>query len=262
MTEDLTIYDAIQAFDALTQAVAFSSNEHALVFALFRTWNAARRPAVIEQWADTTCRNAGLTRDTMPKARNKLVQKGVIFYDKEGNRSVPRYSLNALFELEDPFLLREIRSKPPSNPRSKRRVSDGVNGDSYQEKEKRKESTPQPPEGEWEGIFPKGSLQKSQTEQKRIRVLRSNSKMEYVGSWFGRKPDTLWSVAEAKALRDLSPPREEVELMARYRATPSDIHRRDVLTLLNNWSTELDRARSTSGPTTKKPDPFCGVAPL
>lgn len=139
MEDQSTIYDAIQAFDALTQAVAFSSNEHALVFALFRTWNAARRPAVIEQWADTTCRNAGLTRDTMPKARNKLVQKGVIFYDKEGNRSVPRYSLNALFGREDPFLLREIRSNPRSNPRSKRRVSDGVNGDSYQGKGKGEE---------------------------------------------------------------------------------------------------------------------------
>lgn len=138
MTEERTIYDALQAFDALTQAVTFSSNEHALLFALLRTWNAARRPTVIEQWANTTCANAGLTKDTMPSARNKLVQKGVIFYDKEGNRGVPRYSLNALFEIEDPFLLREIRRKPPSNPRSKRRVSDGVNGGSYQEKEKGK----------------------------------------------------------------------------------------------------------------------------
>jgi hypothetical protein len=74
--------------------------------------------------------------------------------------------------------------------------------------------------------------------------------MEYLGSWFGRRPDTLWNVAEAKALRDLSPPREEVEEMARYRALPNEYHRRNVLTLLNNWTSELDRARAMLGPTT------------
>ena len=77
--------------------------------------------------------------------------------------------------------------------------------------------------------------------------------MVYIGGWFGRNEKTLWNVAEARALRDLSPPREEVEEMARYRSVSSEYHRRDVLTLLNNWTTELDRARSVNGPPTSKP---------
>ena len=103
---------------------------------------------------------------------------------------------------------------------------------------------PNPPRGDWDDVFPTGSLNESKTDQKRIRVLRTNPKMEFLGKWFGRKPETLWSVSEAKALRDLSPPKEEIELINKYRSIESDIHRTSIQTLLNNWHTELDRART------------------
>lgn len=91
-------------FHNISQAVTFTANEIALFHALSYSWNAARRPAVIEQWAEVTARNSGMERHAMARARNKLVQAGVIHFDKPGNRSTPRYSFNALFELPSPFL--------------------------------------------------------------------------------------------------------------------------------------------------------------
>ena len=55
-------------------------------------------------------------------------------------------------------------------------------------------------------------------------------------------------LAEAVALLEVSPSPEEVELLANYYGEPfekeSDFRRRDLATLLNNWQTETDRARS------------------
>lgn len=114
-------------------------------------------------------------------------------------------------------------------------------------KEPRNDETKEPnksPKGDWDGIFPKGSSSKSKSEQKRIKVLQNNPNMIHIGKWFDRKEDTFWTVAEARILQDLNPNREEVELMAKYRDTPNEFHRRDICTLLNNWHTELDRART------------------
>ena len=103
---DHNLFSAMQAFDALSGAVAFTANEIALFYALLYSWNAARRPAVIQQWADTTCTKCALEKKhAFPDARNGLVQKGVLYYAKNGNRGVPHYSLNALFGLPKPILL-------------------------------------------------------------------------------------------------------------------------------------------------------------
>lgn len=140
MEEDLTIFDAMQAFDSLSGAVAFTPNEIALFYVILSSWNVARRPAVIQQWANTTCARCGLNeKHTLPDARNGLVQKRVVFFKKHGNRGVPQYSLNPLFGLPEPdWLLPKYGSKPGSKPGSKRGVNTEVKPDSYQEKEKGK----------------------------------------------------------------------------------------------------------------------------
>ena len=76
--------------------------------------------------------------------------------------------------------------------------------------------------------------------------------MVEIGSWFGRKPDTLWSLYEASALKQLWPLNEGEyrAIRAYYRASPEkvvskfgkDFRRQNVETLLNNWMGELDRA--------------------
>ena len=70
-----------------------------------------------------------------------------------------------------------------------------------------------------------------------------------IGSWFKRRPETSWSQKELKALKatfDLDTPESEILLLeARYRSG-NQFLRRDILTLLNNWNTEIDRAKSDS----------------
>lgn len=114
-----------------------------------------------------------------------------------------------------------------------------------QEKPKKKK---EPDTGDWAGVFPAGSSRKSKTDQGRIKVLKNNRKMIYIGKWFGRKEATLWSVYEARALKQLEPSREDVIIMDKYRAIDNEFHRGDIGTLLNNWSGEMDRARTCIKP--------------
>jgi hypothetical protein len=70
--------------------------------------------------------------------------------------------------------------------------------------------------------------------------------MNRIGDWFGRKPTTSWTVAEAGALEDINPSGDELDLIESYYTaviSEGDYRRRDLLTLLNNWNQELDRAR-------------------
>lgn len=129
----------MQAFETLTQGVVLTPNEVALFYVLLHSWNTARRPAVFEQWAETTCGRSGLTKHTLPVARNKLIQRGVITFTKSGRRGIPQYSFT-------PLLL------PDSGNRIGIRagIRAGIGSDSYQEKEKEKEkdSSPQAEEKE------------------------------------------------------------------------------------------------------------------
>ncbi|MDB6137714.1 MAG: hypothetical protein JWO94_786 [Verrucomicrobiaceae bacterium] len=69
-----------------------------------------------------------------------------------------------------------------------------------------------------------------------------------VGSWFHRRLDTVWTDRELTAWRALGPlyPDDLATLRIYYQATlpqGKDFRRRDLFTLLTNWSGELDRAR-------------------
>jgi hypothetical protein len=85
-------------------------------------------------------------------------------------------------------------------------------------------------------------------ERKRRRVESNSPSMVTIGGFFGRRAETLWTVAEAVALFDVSPKPDEVAILARYYQETfpkeSDYRRRDLITLLNNWQTEVDRAQS------------------
>lgn len=74
-----------------------------------------------------------------------------------------------------------------------------------------------------------------------------------IGRIYGRKPTTAWSEKEQKAFKDCYLSKcfnsfADVELLERFyiaeRKRGSDGHqRRDLLTLLNNWPGEMDKAR-------------------
>jgi hypothetical protein len=70
-----------------------------------------------------------------------------------------------------------------------------------------------------------------------------------IGSWFKRRPETSWSQKELKALKatfDLNTPESEILLLEIRYKSGNQFLRRDILTLLNNWNTEIDRAKSDS----------------
>lgn len=64
--------------------------------------------------------------------------------------------------------------------------------------------------------------------------------------WFNRRPTTKWSDKEIKAFRQFKPTDDELSLLERrFTASPQSrpYRRKDLLTLLNNWQTEVDRER-------------------
>ena len=81
----------------------------------------------------------GLTPKSLKTSRNKLIQAGVIFFDKRGNRGTPSYSFNALFGQPDPFT-GTLTSNPTGHLHApqdgkqpvKGSVNGSVNGQSYQ----------------------------------------------------------------------------------------------------------------------------------
>ncbi|MCW1886200.1 hypothetical protein OKA04_15790 [Luteolibacter flavescens] len=91
----------------------------------------------------------------------------------------------------------------------------------------------------WRNI-PKG-------ERNRVKCLRNTPLMQRIGGWFNRRPDTIWTLSEGIALFEIKPPEEDVELLESWYLASDvgdrDIRRRDLLTLLNNWTIDLDRAR-------------------
>ena len=70
--------------------------------------------------------------------------------------------------------------------------------------------------------------------------------------WFSRRETTQWSRTEVDKLSEIAPAIDELKLMEHYYIAPikphEDYRRRDILTLLNNWTGELDRAVRFSEP--------------
>jgi hypothetical protein len=67
-----------------------------------------------------------------------------------------------------------------------------------------------------------------------------------IGAWFKRRPSTVWSERESKALKAvwaLKTPPDEINALEAHYNSGNPYLRRDILTLLNNWNTEIDRAK-------------------
>ena len=65
--------------------------------------------------------------------------------------------------------------------------------------------------------------------------------------WFKRRPSTMWDDKELKKLREVerfNTPEEDLVLLDKFYSAPDSFHRKDVMTLLNNWNAEIDRAKN------------------
>ena len=94
-------------------------------------------------------------------------------------------------------------------------------------------------------------------KQKKLTKVESNTvAMIRIGSWFGRRQSSLWSVYEEESLKLIEPiNQDDFAFMETYYTAhisrDGDIRRRDVPALLNNWISELDRAHKFK--VTRKP---------
>jgi hypothetical protein len=75
----------------------------------------------------------------------------------------------------------------------------------------------------------------------------SDSLRSRINKWFRRREGTDWQPAELKALKlvvKLKTSESDLQLLdARYE-TKNKYRRKDIMTLLNNWNTEIDRCKS------------------
>ena len=72
-----------------------------------------------------------------------------------------------------------------------------------------------------------------------------------IGGWFKRRESTSWSDKEMRALQkvlEMKTPEEDVLMLEKRYASGDPYLRKDILTLLNNWNGEIDRARQSGGP--------------
>ncbi len=96
------------------------------------------------------------------------------------------------------------------------------------------------------------SVKKKKTTNKENRAVSQNTDlMIRIGSWFRRRPDTLWTVMEKEALdsiQDCYKTEKQIDGMeAYYTSEDQEVRKwlkRDLITLLNNWTSQLDRARN------------------
>lgn len=85
-----------------------------------------------------------------------------------------------------------------------------------------------------------------------------------INGWFKRRESTPWSPKELKALREIESqkhPEEDIALLEAYYTSGYQYLRRDIQTLLNNWASEIDRARNWKV-TPKQEAPHAPQVPL
>jgi hypothetical protein len=112
--------------------------------------------------------------------------------------------------------------------------------------------TPKPPKGDVasesvDRVLPLNWKKLSQAERRQTRVGRNSPTMCRIGRLVGRGEKTLWTVAETAALMAIGPQDHEIRLLEMfYRADidkDDDRRRTSLATILNNWSTEMDKSR-------------------
>ena len=74
----------------------------------------------------------------------------------------------------------------------------------------------------------------------------SDSLRSRINKWFSRRENTEWSDKELKALKPilkLKTPESDLQLLDSRYESKNKYRRKDILTLLNNWNTEIDRCK-------------------
>lgn len=180
-------------------------------------------------------RDTGLGRSSAFEKMKELHEKGLV------KSQTPAVGPKQFF-----LFLPQIENDPVQNLDSVQDLDSKVqNLDSRNKEREVNGNTPLPPKGD--GKRSRGK-RLTQAQKGRIKVKENTPLMELVGKLLGRKKDSLWNLAEEEALIEASVTEQEVESLNAYYLADipklEDIRRKDILTLLNHWNGELDRARS------------------
>lgn len=91
----------------------------------------------------------------------------------------------------------------------------------------------------------KSSLTTSVESDKKPSGWNPTPEQIQIGGWFSRRPTTVWSAKELKAWKLLRIEEEDLEILNWfYTESGYPYLRRDLLTLLQHWRGEVDRART------------------
>lgn len=93
-------------------------------------------------------------------------------------------------------------------------------------------------------FLPSGWKRMGAASRKRIKSSGMSERMKKLGAVFQRRDTTLWTIEETIALIEADPTDAEIEGITEFYESKPDWTRRSLSTLLNNWSGELDRART------------------
>lgn len=110
-----------------------------------------------------------------------------------------------------------------------------------------------PPHGNEEQANPTTTAPEEEKTHRGVKAAKLEAFRLRVGSMLRRRPDTAWSPKELKALKavlELDTPEDDILALEKRYASNDQYLRRDVITLLNNWNGEIDKARNgtPSGP--------------
>lgn len=224
----------------------------AVVGKLLRVWNwfddhseTGHAPVTLESFLDRAAGVSGFVEAMIRVGWMKKVEESLILpnFDRHNGKPAKTRALAA-----------NRKRNQRANGHAERHAPSVTESATEARPEKRREEIIPPlfpPQGETIDHgrhLPNGWKKLSRADQKLERVLSNSPTMIAINSFFGRKPDTLWTVADALKLWKIRPSPEDVELLARYYREPldkdEDIRRRELSTLLNNWFGELDKARS------------------
>jgi hypothetical protein len=248
--------DLYEDQDVLQMSDILETDDPTTVGLLVRFWS----------WADKQTIDGNGIKLTAPRIDTLVGRQGFAeamrsvgwLAGENGSLKLPNFQRHNGASAKARVLEAEAKRLRREQQKHNKEMSDNCPTNSPQEvrpekRERRKEVQPPlfPLEGEGHEkarVLPKGWKNMTREERKRRRVEANSPTMEIIGNFFGRRPDTLWTIAEGVALLELRPSPEEVEILARYYAEPmdkeADYRRRDLATLLNNWQTEVDRAQA------------------
>jgi hypothetical protein len=101
--------------------------------------------------------------------------------------------------------------------------------------------------GKGEGKGKEGERKEGDSSRQAKLDTEADSLRSRINKWFRRREGTEWQASELKALKlvvNLKTPESDLQLLdARYESK-NKYRRKDILTLLNNWNTEIDRCKS------------------